>query len=101
MDPDDRRAVRVFITEAESTIMKPAFEKLRQLFDGLIDHLGEENSKTLLTLLAETERYLADGMRSSYFAGLRGPATDGRKEMIMKKDISPRCYSRRFALRER
>jgi Transcriptional regulators len=59
MDTEDRRAVRVFITESGIAMMNPAFEKLRQLFDGLIDHLGKENTRTLLTLLAETERYLA------------------------------------------
>jgi DNA-binding MarR family transcriptional regulator len=59
MDPEDRRAVRVFMTEKASTIMKPAFDKLGLLFDGLIDYLGEENSMTLLALLDKTEKYLA------------------------------------------
>ncbi len=60
MDPSDRRAVLVSITEAGLDAMAPAFAELENGFGGLIDYLGEEESATLVRLLAKTEGYFSE-----------------------------------------
>lgn len=57
MDPKDRRAVLVCLTEEGKTIMKPASKKLEENFLNLIAYLGEENSRTLVQQLLKVEHY--------------------------------------------
>ena len=57
MDPEDRRAVLVSLTDTGRRIMKPAFQQIEENFFGLIDRLGEENSRILVKLLIEVEEY--------------------------------------------
>ncbi len=57
MDPVDRRAVLVCLTESGQTVMEPASHKLKENFFDLIEHLGEENSRTLVELLIKVEDY--------------------------------------------
>ena len=64
MDPDDRRAVRVFMTESGEKMMQPAIAHLENRIFGLIDHLGEENARKLVDLLLETERYFTEAANS-------------------------------------
>lgn len=71
MDSEDRRAVRVFLTESGENIMAPAFRQLEESFSGMIDHLGAENSRTLASLLDQVEKY---------FIGVTGGCTAPGKE---------------------
>ncbi len=59
MDPSDRRGVRVFLTPEGEKMMEPAFQHLEERFNGLIEHLGVENSRTLASLLVEVEKYFS------------------------------------------
>ena len=57
MDPEDRRAVRVSLTESgrrEAQAMRAAVDTV---FTGLVKHLGREKSRRLLALLTEVTRY--------------------------------------------
>tara|TARA_B100000614_G_scaffold257511_1_gene277921 strand:+ start:82 stop:546 length:465 start_codon:yes stop_codon:yes gene_type:complete len=60
MDPDDRRAVLVSLTDAGREALAPARRELESRFHGLIEHLGDERSARLVSLLQEVEDYLAD-----------------------------------------
>ena len=57
MDPDDRRAVLVSLTDDGRKIMEPALLQMKESFSGLIDHLGNERSRQLAELLLQVEAY--------------------------------------------
>jgi len=57
MDPEDRRAVLVSVTEEGKKILLPASRKLEEEFEGLVSHLGEENSRVLASLMIKVEEY--------------------------------------------
>ncbi|MBN2625900.1 MAG: MarR family transcriptional regulator [Spirochaetales bacterium] len=57
IDPDDRRAVRVVLTAKGRDVLKPAKEKMENRFRGLVEELGEEDSRTLSGLLIRLEEY--------------------------------------------
>jgi DNA-binding MarR family transcriptional regulator len=63
MDPEDRRAVRVFLTEEGIRAADSMIHSLDIVFGGLIDHLGPEKSRALLALLTEVSTYF-DGRES-------------------------------------
>lgn len=56
-DPKDRRIVLVRPTKKGEIIMKMAREKFNNIFDGLVDFLGIENSKQLVKLLPMIYEY--------------------------------------------
>jgi len=60
MDPDDRRAVRVLLTENGESVIKSAMVSINTVFQGLIDHLGEERSREFLSLLTDVSEYFDD-----------------------------------------
>ncbi|PZT55263.1 MarR family winged helix-turn-helix transcriptional regulator [Paenibacillus silvae] len=53
MDPEDRRAVRITITEAGRAIIRAAHEERMETFNKLVEHLGEEDSLQLAELLSK------------------------------------------------
>jgi len=53
MDPEDRRAVRITITEAGREIIRAAHEERMEIFNRLVKHLGEEDSTQLAELLTK------------------------------------------------
>ena len=57
MDPDDRRAVLVSLTDDGRKIMEPVLLQMKESFSGLIDHLGDEHSRQLAELLLQVEAY--------------------------------------------
>ena len=59
-DPGDRRVVLVHLTEAGETLMEPAFRNFSEMFEGLVNHLGEENARVLADLLNRVEDYFQD-----------------------------------------
>ncbi|CAH1196340.1 MULTISPECIES: MarR family winged helix-turn-helix transcriptional regulator [Paenibacillus] len=53
MDEEDRRAVRITITEAGRKIIQAAHEERMEIFNKLVAHLGEEDSLQLAELLTK------------------------------------------------
>lgn len=56
-DPQDRRAVRVRLTESGALAIQQAQEVFLQSFGGLIDSLGQEKSAQLIDLLSQVFTY--------------------------------------------
>jgi DNA-binding MarR family transcriptional regulator len=61
MDPEDRRAVRVSLTETGRRLAESLRVSVDAIFSGLVEHLGHEKSRKLLALLTEVTRYF-DGL---------------------------------------
>lgn len=57
MDREDRRAVRVELSNRGKQILKPAMAGMEQSFSGLVKELGIEEGSTLNRLLSLTEEY--------------------------------------------
>ena len=57
MDRDDRRAVRVTLTKKGELVIVEAHEDFLSSFKGLVEYLGEEDSKRLADLLTRTFAY--------------------------------------------
>jgi DNA-binding MarR family transcriptional regulator len=57
MDPEDRRAVRVSLTEAGRRLAEPMREAIDSIFSGIVLHLGHEKSRMMLALLNEVIQY--------------------------------------------
>ncbi|MBB6019825.1 DNA-binding MarR family transcriptional regulator [Paenibacillus sp. JGP012] len=53
MDPEDRRAVRITITDAGRAIIRAAHDERMATFNRLVEHLGEEDSLQLAELLSK------------------------------------------------
>ena len=68
MDPEDRRAVRVTLTERGLREAESLRTAVDGIFSGLVAHLGREKSRRLLALLAEV---------AAYFDGLDVPDASG------------------------
>lgn len=60
MDPNDRRAIKVSITEKGSSLMQPAVRNAYSLFDGLSQELGEADTKKLAELMERTNWYFTE-----------------------------------------
>jgi DNA-binding MarR family transcriptional regulator len=58
MDAEDRRAVRVHITEAGLKMIEALEGFYGSIFAGLIDHLGGRRADDLLALLSDTAEYM-------------------------------------------
>lgn len=61
MDPADRRAVRVRLTAKGEEVSGQAAQKRSALFNGLVEHLGEEQSRQLAELLNKACEYYSGG----------------------------------------
>ncbi len=59
MDPDDRRSVLVSLTDKGEAVTRQAEQGLQALLSGIVDHLGEEKSKQLISLLDDVSQYLS------------------------------------------
>lgn len=57
LDPSDRRAVRLQVTPQGSDVLKAVTQAYSARFEGLVRHLGPEQSGELLRLLEETYCY--------------------------------------------
>ena len=57
MDAEDRRGVRVHLTEAGAAEAERIMASINAVFCGLVDHLGHEKSRRLLELLTEVTQY--------------------------------------------
>ena len=59
-DPEDRRVVRVRLTDEGLRVTRGAEEALRKDMDGLIGRLGEERARMLAELLGEVIHYFEE-----------------------------------------
>lgn len=57
VDKEDRRAVRIRVTEKGEEVFKKASEEFEASINGLVEHLGQEKSEQLADLLSETFNY--------------------------------------------
>lgn len=57
IDKEDRRAVRVKLTDKGERLLEKASEALFNSFNGLVEYLGEEDSKKLMELLSKVYTY--------------------------------------------
>ena len=64
MDKEDRRVVRVSLTEEGVSILQRVSDELLVTLTGLVEHLGEQDSTTLTDLLARVSDYF-QGMDSA------------------------------------
>jgi DNA-binding MarR family transcriptional regulator len=52
-DPNDRRIVRIGLTDKGSQAAEEIISEVRENLIGLVNHLGEEDSKTLIRLMTK------------------------------------------------
>lgn len=57
MDSEDRRAVRVSLTEEGRLLAASMIDSIDSLFSGLVDYLGHDKSREFLELLSEVAHY--------------------------------------------
>lgn len=57
VDTEDRRVVRVRLTEKGERILEKAASAFHTLFEGLVEYLGEENTNHLAELLSKVLTY--------------------------------------------
>lgn len=60
MDKEDRRAVRVRLTDEGERVLKKAHNALSDAFNGLVEYLGEEKSNELAELLTKVFVYFSE-----------------------------------------
>lgn len=57
IDKEDRRAVRIKVTEKGEEVLRKACKEFEASIKGLVEHLGQEKSEQLADLLSETFNY--------------------------------------------
>lgn len=60
MDKEDRRAVRVKLTEKGEGTIEKASNVIFDAYNGLVEYLGEEKSNELAELLSQTFTYFSE-----------------------------------------
>lgn len=68
-DSDDRRVVRIRLTERGEVILKQVSAAVQAYFKGLVEYLGEENSNQLIELLSKVLIYFKEAKEN--LAGAR------------------------------
>lgn len=58
MDPEDRRAVLVYLTDEGKARIDSLMSILDEILGGLVEHLGQERSRLFLEILEEVVQYL-------------------------------------------
>jgi DNA-binding MarR family transcriptional regulator len=66
IDPNDRRAVRIALTEQGEAVARRAEEIYRDSFSGLVEYLGEEESNQLAELLLKAHCYFGERETTVY-----------------------------------
>jgi DNA-binding MarR family transcriptional regulator len=61
MDRDDRRSVKVSLTEKGNEITRKAEEHLMATLTGLVEHLGRDKSLQLIDILGDVFNYMSKG----------------------------------------
>jgi len=60
MDPEDRRVVRIKLTDKGSSTVDKATDSFFDSFNGLVEYLGEEESSQLAEVLSKVYRYFSE-----------------------------------------
>jgi DNA-binding MarR family transcriptional regulator len=60
IDPVDRRAVGIRLTEKGEEVTRQATEAIAASLNGLIEYLGEEESRQLVEILSKVFRYFSE-----------------------------------------
>ena len=58
-DPNDRRIVRIGLTDQGTQAAEALIAEVQEQLIGLVNHLGEEDSKTLICLMSKAIEYFA------------------------------------------
>jgi len=58
-DPHDRRIVRIGLTDKGTQVAEALISEVQEQLIGLVNHLGEEDSKTLIRLMSQAIEYFA------------------------------------------
>jgi len=58
-DPSDRRIVRIGLTQKGTQVAEALISEVRENLIGLVNHLGEEDSKTLIRLMSKSIEFFA------------------------------------------
>ena len=59
-DPNDRRFVMIRLTDKGNKVGKSLLQDAHKVLEGLVHHLGEDNSRKLLLLITELLNYFSD-----------------------------------------
>ena len=65
IDPTDRRAVGIALTEKGEMVTQQAADAFSASFEGLVEYLGEEQSYQLAELLSQVFRYFKENAASA------------------------------------
>ncbi len=63
-DPHDRRIVRIGLTEKGTQTAETLISEVRENLIGLVNHLGKEDSKTLIRLMSKSIEFFASQFRN-------------------------------------
>lgn len=74
-DPADRRVVRIRLTEKGNSYIQRINEARLQMFDGLVNHLGEEESVRFAEMMGKASDYMRK-QQEFYFRSLSADASD-------------------------
>jgi DNA-binding MarR family transcriptional regulator len=58
-DPNDRRIVRIGLTDKGTQVAEALILEVQKQLIGLVNHLGEKNSKTLIRLMSQAIEFFA------------------------------------------
>ena len=72
IDPVDRRAIGVILTEKGEHVVQQAMDEFSASTRGLIDYLGEDQTNHLIDLLSSMFRYFHEKEASKYYASWNG-----------------------------
>ncbi|SMC27544.1 DNA-binding transcriptional regulator, MarR family [Clostridium acidisoli DSM 12555] len=59
-DKNDRRAVRIKLTEAGEDVLRKTFKAFNEMIEGLVRYLGNERGNELADLLADAVTYFSE-----------------------------------------
>ncbi|PYE50850.1 MarR family transcriptional regulator [Paenibacillus barcinonensis] len=90
MDPEDRRAVRITITDAGRAIIRAAHEERMATFNRLVEHLGEADSLQLAELLSKVYTFFDTQVSPSSDSTKQGDeTTEHRNDAPEQGDDTP------------
>jgi len=63
-DPHDRRIVRIGLTDKGTQVAETLISEVQENLIGLVDHLGEEDSRTLIRLMSKAIDFFASQIKN-------------------------------------
>src|SRR5215207_11593521 len=65
-DPNDRRIVRIGLTAKGTQTAETLISEVQENLIGLVNHLGEEDSKTLIRLMSKSIEFFASQFKNKF-----------------------------------